>query len=313
VPEVVRLIDPHRLKRNPENPRLIFRKDELDALQDSIAKLGILVPLTVYEDNERLFLLDGERRWRCALKLGLPKVPVILQPKPDRMANIMLMFAIHNSRKDWDPLPTARKLRELEDEFKKRNGRRPTEVELAGVASISRGEVRRLKKLLTLPQEYQVELLRELEKPRSEQEITVDHVLETTKGVEALRKRGIIDEHEENSLRRVILQKFRSKVITNTVSPRKLARIARAVQREEVPHAAARRVITRLLEDARFSIDNAFTQSVEKVDFEHAVEQLAERLIVRLEEHQRRDYQLSDSLISTLRKLAACIDAIFRR
>ena len=29
--EVVRLIEPEKIQRNPENPRLIFRQEELDA------------------------------------------------------------------------------------------------------------------------------------------------------------------------------------------------------------------------------------------------------------------------------------------
>ena len=65
--ENVRLIPPTQLEKNPENPRLIFRQEELEALEDSIAKQGILVPLTVYEDGRHFYLLDGERRWRCSL------------------------------------------------------------------------------------------------------------------------------------------------------------------------------------------------------------------------------------------------------
>src|SRR5688572_90604 len=104
--ENIRLVAPAQIRPNPENPRLIFRKEDMDALESSIKEQGILVPLTVYEARRGLFILDGERRWRCALKLGLKHIPVIVQPEPTRMQNIMMMFAIHNARKDWDPLPT---------------------------------------------------------------------------------------------------------------------------------------------------------------------------------------------------------------
>src|ERR1019366_7972134 len=159
--DVVTLLDPGKLERNKDNPRLIFRQDDLDALQQSIADQGILVPLTVFKEGHGYRLLDGERRWRCAIKLGLSKVPVIVQPKPERMQNIMMMFAIHHARKDWAPLPTALKLQDLEDEFAKRNGRKPNEKQPAGLASLSRGEVRRLKKLLALPESYRDDLLKE--------------------------------------------------------------------------------------------------------------------------------------------------------
>ena len=118
--ENVALLDPRNIAPNPENPRLIFREDELQGLQASIALQGILVPLSVFQSGRRFVILDGERRWRCAIKLGLDRVPAIVQPKPDRLQNIMMMFAIHNARRDWDPLPTALKLRDLESEFTKR-------------------------------------------------------------------------------------------------------------------------------------------------------------------------------------------------
>src|SRR5260370_3304853 len=187
----IRLIPPDKIQRNPENPRLIFRQSELDSLQASIAAEGILVPLTVYQSGREYRILDGERRWRCALKLGLNRVPAIVQPEPDRLTNITMMFAIHKTRQDWDPLPTAMKLEELEDEFTKRHRRRPTQQELATLPSIDRGDVRRLKILLDLPKSYRDELMAELEKPKSEQKLTVDVVLAATRGAAALQQRYV--------------------------------------------------------------------------------------------------------------------------
>src|SRR4051794_40169565 len=92
----VQLLAPSEIKPNPENPRLIFRADELQALEESISEQGILVPLTVFRTKTGHVILDGERRWRCSLRLGLPRVPVIVQPEPTRFQNILMMFAIHN-------------------------------------------------------------------------------------------------------------------------------------------------------------------------------------------------------------------------
>ena len=301
--ESVTLVDPKKLSANPSNPRLIFRADELESLQKSIETQGILVPLTVYRDGKGTVLLDGERRWRCALKLGMQRVPVIFQPKPDKMGNLMMMFAIHNARKDWDPLPTALKLEELEKEFTHRNGRKPTEAELAGVASISRGEVRRYKKLLGLPHAYREELLAELELPRSEQRISVDHVIETTKAAEALRKADIIEPEAEEDLRRAILKKFRSGIIDNTVAPRKLVKLASAVSRQEITVINAGKIVQRLIDDPKYSIDEAFQQSVEEPDFERGLEQIATRLLKNLEEHDRRGYRFSDRLMEVLQEV----------
>jgi ParB/RepB/Spo0J family partition protein len=303
------LVPPQEIQRNPENPRLIFRADDLAALEESIRLQGILVPLTVYQAKKGLVILDGERRWRCALKLGLTAIPVIVQPEPTRMQNIMMMFAIHNARKDWDPLPTAYKLRELEAEFASRNGRQPSESELAEVASLTRGEVRRLKKLLDLPDRYHRELLGELEKPRASQVLTVDHVLEVTKAASSLRKRDVISAREEEPLRQALISKVRSKVIRNTVAPRQLARISRAVARDEVPVQVARAAVLRLMAEPKYTIEQAFKDTTQKADFEHSIEQLSDRLISSLQEHRGRRYKVSPGLEASLREL----DRIIRR
>lgn len=306
----VQLVDPRSLRVNKDNPRLIFHQKELDELQDSIDKQGILVPLAVFREGKGFQLLDGERRWRCALKLGLSSVPVLVQPKPPKLQNLMMMFAIHHARKDWDPLPTALKLQDLEKEFSATQGRHPSEAELAGLASMSRGEIRRLKKLLALPEAYRDELLKELEKPRSEQVLTVDQVLEATTAASALRKRDVVTAKGEDGLRRAIIQKFRSRVENNTVAPRLLAKLARGVQRNEVPLQVAQRVAEKLIKDPKYSISDAFRDSVAQSDFEHSIEQLADRILDRLKEHEERGYKITEKLFATLKTLAKRIERL---
>lgn len=303
----IQLVEPNRLRPNPHNPRLIFRQDELQLLQDSIQHQGILVPLTVYREGREYILLDGERRWRCALKLGLDRIPAIVQPKPDPLQNLMMMFAIHNQRRDWDPLPTAYKLRDLEDAIGTAWRRIPTETELAELASISRGEVRRYKQLLGLPREYRDELMEELEKPRHEQILTVDHVLEATRGAAALHRRDVIDHEEEAALRRAVVDKFKSRVIKSTVEPRLLARMARAVERGEVSGKAARTAAVRIIREPGYGIKRAFNDSSAEADFAHGTEQLAQRLKNRLAEHVENGYDPTQALRDSLEDLVLAI------
>lgn len=309
----VKLVDPHKLVRNPDNPRLIFREDEMLVLQESIEKQGILVPVTVYPSGSRYRLLDGERRWLSALKLGMPRIPAIVQAKPERLTNIMMMFAIHHARKDWDPLPTALKLEDLEKEFERRHRKKPTEKELAGLASMSRGEVRRLKKLLNLPQSDREALLKELEKPRPEQVLTVDQVLEAANAAVALRKRAIVDKKGEDQVRRALIQKFRTGVINNTVAPRKLAKIARAVERNELTMEAARRVVDNIVARPAYSVDDAFRDSVEQLDFEHNLTTLTDRIARLIETHRERQFRPSISTRKSLEDLASLIRQFLRQ
>lgn len=306
--ESVRLINPRQIEPNPENPRLIFRQEELDALTDSIKRQGILVPLTLYADGGGYKILDGERRWRCALKLGLANVPATLVKKPDRMTNLMMMFAIHHRRDEWDPLPTAEKLRVLEELYKERYGKPVTERELAELASLKVGEVRRLKKLLALPQSYRDMLMDELKKPRSEQKITVDHVLEAQAAASALRKRGVLhSEKEEDSLRESIIEKFRTGVIDNTVAPRKLAKVARAVERGDISVDVARAAALKVKNVKSYSIESAFEDSAADQDEQHAAEVLADRLTEKLEGLGRRRSSVGGSLLGALKRLSKAI------
>ena len=308
----VRLVDPHDIDRNSENPRLVFRQDELQSLEKSIATQGILVPLTVFMDGDRYTILDGERRWRCAHKLGLAAVPVIVQPKPDLVTNIMMMFAIHKARSDWDPLPTALKLERLESVLEQREGRLPSESELAAAASLSRGEIRRYRRILALPEEFKAELMSELEKPRAEQRLTVDHVMEAVKGAEALRKRDVISSADEERLSAALVEKFRQGVLTSTVEPRQLPKLARAVERGEITVPAAQAIINRLITEPAYTVNAAYASSVERYEFDHATEQLAERLRDRLAIHLTKQYSVSPGLKGALDSLSDAIGAVLR-
>lgn len=303
MPAAVDLIDPRKIEKNPDNPRLIFQAEELSALEESIREQGILVPLTVYRDGKSFVLLDGERRWRCSIRLGLHQIPVIVQEKPDRVTNIMMMFAIHNARQDWDPLPTALKLEELEKIMTKATGEPPSERRLAAAASLSLGEVRRYRKILSLSPHLRKELMGELNRPRSEQRLTVDHVLEALDGTARIVKAGLLPEEEKDAFVDVIAEKFRSKTLTSTVEPRKLSRIARAVEREEVSPAKVKRELDRFVRSPKYTINSVFENTVEAADFSHATEQLVRRAIVRLREIKDRSGELSPELRSALEEL----------
>lgn len=309
----VELIDPRKIKKNPDNPRLIFQAEELSGLEESIKEQGILVPLTVYQDGKSYPLLDGERRWRCAIRLGLNRVPVIIQAKPDRVTNIMMMFAIHNARQDWDPLPTAIKLEELEKIMTKAAGEPPSERRLAATASLTVGEVRRYRKILGLAPRLRKELMRELEKPRTDQRLTVDHVIEAVDGVNRLAKAKVIEEKEKNKLVEVVVRKFRSKILKSTVEPRKLSRIARAVERNEVSAAKVRAELEYFKKSGKYTINKIFERTVEHADFAHGTEQLVRRSLARLREIRSRRIGLTDDLRKALREILEEIRVLLSR
>lgn len=148
----VKTIGTRDLHPNPHNPRVLFDREPLDILKQSIAKVGILVPLTVYFDSKREHhvILDGQRRWLCARELSLPEVPVNEVAEPTLVQNIVTMFQIHKLREDWELMPTALKLELLMQELQERNGTR-----LAELTGLDQAVVQRCKKLLDYPKKYQ--------------------------------------------------------------------------------------------------------------------------------------------------------------
>jgi ParB/RepB/Spo0J family partition protein len=151
-----------RIKPNPHNPRTLFDDEPMRFLEESIKKLGILVPLDVYPEKEdhddpekdTFVLLDGERRWRCAKKIGLSAVPSIVIATPSPETNILTMFHIHNLREGWQLMPTALKLQDLMEMLDTKNER-----ELASLTRLSLSQVRRCKVLLTYSERIQQMML----------------------------------------------------------------------------------------------------------------------------------------------------------
>src|SRR5258706_7602252 len=151
-------INPDEIRKNPENPRLIFREEEMNDLLESIREVGVRVPISVYQDNQKYVLLDGERRWRCSKKLNLSAVPAIVQPKPTKLDNLLMMFNIHNVRVDWDIMPMALKLGDVRKMLES-EGKPATPKALAGLTGMKVAAVRRALELLDLPKRFQEMML----------------------------------------------------------------------------------------------------------------------------------------------------------
>lgn len=145
-----------KLKANPHNPRMLFDREDLHVLRESIARVGILVPLTVYNEKStgNYVILDGQRRWMCAQDVGLKTIPVNEVAEPTLVQNIVTMFQIHKLRKDWELMPTALKLELLMRELGEKKEKR-----LAELTGLDEAVVVRCKKLLSYNKRYQDKML----------------------------------------------------------------------------------------------------------------------------------------------------------
>jgi ParB family transcriptional regulator, chromosome partitioning protein len=255
-------ISPDRIAPNQDNPRLIFREDEMNELLESIREVGIRVPVSVFLDGKRYTLLDGERRWRCARKLNLSSIPAIVLPKPSRLENLLMMFNIHNVRVDWDLMPMALKLGDIR-ELLAREGKATTPKALAAVTGVRLATVRRALELLDLPRKFQRMLLSEAEKPRDQQRIKVDLFIEVYKSLHA------VERHVPSVLRDVtpaayvdaMVGKYLDGTVDNVVAYRNVSKIARAELAGGDKKKAAATVL-RLVHQPNYGIGEAFEDTV---------------------------------------------------
>ncbi len=146
-PAGVRAVPIEALKPNPDQPRKVFTKDELDELAGSIRDRGVLQPILVRPHPEEAGvwqIVAGERRWRAAQQARLTEVPIV-ERLLDDVAVLEVAIIENVQRADLNPLEEAEAYRMLMDRF----GR--TQDAVAGVVGKSRSHVANTLRLLQLP------------------------------------------------------------------------------------------------------------------------------------------------------------------
>lgn len=251
-------IPTERVRPNPDNPRLIFRGEELEELAVSIQDIGVQVPINVFKSGSKYTLIDGERRWRACRMINLPKIPAIILPKPGKLQNIVFMFNIHRFRKDWDPLPTAMKLEELKETIEEKKGIPATEADLSSLTGMTRGAIRRCNLIMEIPAKDRRLLLRELEKPEHERVLKTDLFVECQRSVRTIRTYLPEHKHLEKPLRNALIDKYKRDVVVNVVHMRNVAKLTRAATKG-VRKSIIVRELTRLIERPDYTVDEAYS------------------------------------------------------
>jgi ParB family transcriptional regulator, chromosome partitioning protein len=233
-------IDPWKIEPNPDNPRRLFDEQDLDHLKQSIRVRGILVPLIVYRQDGKhrnYVLLDGERRLRCAQALELKSVPVNVIQAPDRSENILLMFNIHNVRKDWELVPTALKLELVMRLLKKKTGKEPTNTELSKLTGLTQIRIADSKRVLKYKKYHELTL-----HPDPSQRIGGDFFSQLELALGTLEKKypEITKEFPRDRIIEIIIKKRREGTISTFMEFRILKKVLvsekRGVKRETIIH-----------------------------------------------------------------------------
>lgn len=96
-----------KIEPRQDQPRRWFDEEALEELADSIAKHGVIQPITVRPQESGYYqIIAGERRWRAARKAGLETVPVHILTVDEQKA--MEMALVENlQREDLNPIEEA--------------------------------------------------------------------------------------------------------------------------------------------------------------------------------------------------------------
>jgi ParB family chromosome partitioning protein len=133
---------------SPQQPRTVFKNDQLAELVDSVRQNGIIQPLIVRQRNGKFELIAGERRWRAAKEVGLADAPVIVREASDQQ--VLELALIENlQRADLNPIEEAAAFAKLAREFKLK------QEEIASKVGKSRAAIANSMRLLELHEQVQ--------------------------------------------------------------------------------------------------------------------------------------------------------------
>ncbi|MDZ7629478.1 MAG: ParB/RepB/Spo0J family partition protein [Parvularculaceae bacterium] len=132
------------LKPNPNQPRKIFGKAEIEDLAESIKVRGLLQPILVRPIAQDTYeIVAGERRWRAAQLAMVPDIAVIIRQLSDEAAAEIALIE-NVQRVDLNPIEEAAAYQRLIEVY----GR--TQEEIAGAVGKSRSHIANLIRLMGL-------------------------------------------------------------------------------------------------------------------------------------------------------------------
>ena len=137
-----------RIDRNPDQPRRVFDRSELDGLAASIREHGVLQPVIVARSDGRFRLIAGERRVQAARIAGLDRVPAVVRDD-NRHSPLELALIENLQRADLNAIEEAQAYRTLIEEH------RLTQDDIAQRVGRKQSTISNTLRLLSAPQELQ--------------------------------------------------------------------------------------------------------------------------------------------------------------
>ncbi|MFM9877216.1 MAG: ParB/RepB/Spo0J family partition protein [Rhodoglobus sp.] len=303
-------IDPELVRANPNNPRRYFNEERLDLLKTSIQEVGVLVPIIVYRDPDRpdgFVLMDGERRWRCSLDLGLLAVPANIIEAPGPLDNLLRMFNIHNVREDWPLVSVALSLREVMS-ISGESG----EKRLSEMTGLTRSTVRRAKRLLSIP-DAEIELIQnEAHLDRSKQVHREDLYLEIEAAESVLRSElpDVAADYSRADIIRAFAEKAEVGSLKAVTDFRTVGKLVKAIDEDFVDRSTVSQAVVRLIEDTSLSPKDVFDDIAAEGYRQQSLQRKAQVLSAELEQALAEAPFISDALRAQLIELKLIVSRV---
>lgn len=150
-------VDIEDINPDPDQPRKFFDPDALAELSESIKQKGVLQPVIIRKNEDgKIYLVAGERRFRAAKMAALDRIPCIMTK-----GNPMEIALIENlQRENLKPIEEAEALGRMVEEYQY------THEQLAFVIGKSRSTITETLSLTKLPEEIKEECRRADNYPR---------------------------------------------------------------------------------------------------------------------------------------------------
>lgn len=290
---------------------MIFPPSELERLRESIDEVGILVPLTVYQTPEDSYrLIDGERRLKCALELGLETVPCYVVEGVDDTQELEWMFSIHMMKEDWAQGPIALAVKKLAE----RLGGWQID-KLRAVTGLSLQQLGFYRALAEAPAEILDRVIRG-ELPAN---LVADSVLRVAT---PLRNElpDVAAETSEQDVVRLMVEKRDAGNLPDVVSLRQLRTMIRVAAQDrdsEEESTELREVIAKVIGDPEASIEEAYEDTVgtrvATQAFQKSIDRFAKSAVHAARDARRDPGQaaaLADQLESLVKRIEQLVEQL---
>ncbi|MEG1665203.1 MAG: ParB/RepB/Spo0J family partition protein [Mucinivorans sp.] len=149
-------IELSQIEANESQPRTNFDEQSLEELARSIARLGVIQPITIRKKGENRYqIVSGERRFRASKMAGLTQIPAYVRTVGDEQ--LLEMSLVENiQRENLGAIEIALTYQRLMNECNL------TQEQLADNVGKNRATVANYIRLLRLPAEVQAALVQEL-------------------------------------------------------------------------------------------------------------------------------------------------------